>query len=264
MIFRVCLLCSLCKTRCWLRRIVHFKISLLIGQIKYSLFICWIWLTCLLSPLLLDPECVLWPLLILNALVQNSTKAPLKRSNVEKVTNVQILVLFGILLVMALVSSVGALYWNGSQGGKNWYIKKMGTCWAGCWLTWSMLPSTCHPFSFFTLGLLCTKPIFEELEEQESCDKVKVDSSGDCCMFRWLFLKITYVLAALGLHCCVHAFSSYGKWGLLPICGTRAPDCHERANRLQSLWALKLRHTGSVAPRLVELNTRPLHWQADS
>ncbi|KAG8520253.1 Phospholipid-transporting ATPase IB, partial [Galemys pyrenaicus] len=60
-------------------------------------------------------------------LMQNSTKAPLKRSNVEKVTNVQILVLFGILLVMALVSSVGAWYWNGSQGGKNWYIKKMDT-----------------------------------------------------------------------------------------------------------------------------------------
>ncbi|TSK98444.1 Phospholipid-transporting ATPase IB [Bagarius yarrelli] len=35
-------------------------------------------------------------------LMQNSTKAPLKRSNVERVTNVQILVLFGILLVMAL------------------------------------------------------------------------------------------------------------------------------------------------------------------
>ncbi|XP_045149922.1 phospholipid-transporting ATPase IB [Echinops telfairi] len=60
-------------------------------------------------------------------LMQNSTKAPLKRSNVEKVTNVQILVLFGILLVMALVSSVGALYWNGSHGSKNWYIKKMDT-----------------------------------------------------------------------------------------------------------------------------------------
>ncbi|KAF0873170.1 AT8A2 ATPase, partial [Crocuta crocuta] len=60
-------------------------------------------------------------------LMQNSTKAPLKRSNVEKVTNVQILVLFGILLVMALVSSVGALYWSGSQGGRDWYIKKMDT-----------------------------------------------------------------------------------------------------------------------------------------
>ncbi|KAM8819726.1 phospholipid-transporting ATPase IB [Eudromia elegans] len=45
-------------------------------------------------------------------LMQNSTKAPLKRSNVEKVTNMQILVLFCILLVMALVSSVGALLWN--------------------------------------------------------------------------------------------------------------------------------------------------------
>uniref|UniRef100_A0A4W5Q5A9 Phospholipid-transporting ATPase n=1 Tax=Hucho hucho TaxID=62062 RepID=A0A4W5Q5A9_9TELE len=40
-------------------------------------------------------------------LMQNSTKAPLKRSNVERVTNVQILVLFCILLVMALVSSIG-------------------------------------------------------------------------------------------------------------------------------------------------------------
>ena len=27
---------------------------------------------------------------------------------------------------MALVSSVGALFWNGSHGGKSWYIKKMG------------------------------------------------------------------------------------------------------------------------------------------
>uniref|UniRef100_A0A671T327 Phospholipid-transporting ATPase n=1 Tax=Sinocyclocheilus anshuiensis TaxID=1608454 RepID=A0A671T327_9TELE len=45
-------------------------------------------------------------------LMQNSTKAPLKRSNVERVTNMQILVLFGILLVMALVSSIGAAIWN--------------------------------------------------------------------------------------------------------------------------------------------------------
>ncbi|VTJ66445.1 Hypothetical predicted protein [Marmota monax] len=66
---------------------------------------------------------VLFGILLVMAL--NSTKAPLKRSNVEKVTNVQILVLFGILLVMALVSSVGALYWNGSHGASNWYIKKM-------------------------------------------------------------------------------------------------------------------------------------------
>ncbi|XP_073469514.1 phospholipid-transporting ATPase IB isoform X2 [Aquarana catesbeiana] len=55
-------------------------------------------------------------------LMQNSTKAPLKRSNVEKVTNIQILVLFCILLVMALVSSVGALLWNRKYGETNWYL----------------------------------------------------------------------------------------------------------------------------------------------
>ncbi|KFP37679.1 putative phospholipid-transporting ATPase IB, partial [Chlamydotis macqueenii] len=50
------------------------------------------------------------------------TKAPLKRSNVEKVTNMQILVLFCILLVMALVSSVGALLWNRTHGEVVWYL----------------------------------------------------------------------------------------------------------------------------------------------
>ncbi|CAI5773158.1 phospholipid-transporting ATPase IB [Podarcis lilfordi] len=55
-------------------------------------------------------------------LMQNSTKAPLKRSNVEKVTNMQILILFCILLVMALVSSVGALLWNRTHGEVIWYF----------------------------------------------------------------------------------------------------------------------------------------------
>ncbi|XP_053164052.1 phospholipid-transporting ATPase IB isoform X3 [Hemicordylus capensis] len=55
-------------------------------------------------------------------LMQNSTKAPLKRSNVEKVTNMQILILFCILLVMALVSSVGALLWNRTHGKVIWYL----------------------------------------------------------------------------------------------------------------------------------------------
>lgn len=60
--------------------------------------------------------------LIASVAVQNSTKAPLKRSNVEKVTNMQILVLFCILLVMALVSSVGALLWNRTHGEVVWYL----------------------------------------------------------------------------------------------------------------------------------------------
>ncbi|XP_077591838.1 phospholipid-transporting ATPase IB isoform X2 [Stigmatopora nigra] len=60
-------------------------------------------------------------------LMQNSTKAPLKRSNVERVTNMQILVLFGILLVMALVSSVGAAIWNRQYTEEAcWYLSRQG------------------------------------------------------------------------------------------------------------------------------------------
>ncbi|XP_077724457.1 phospholipid-transporting ATPase IB-like isoform X2 [Canis aureus] len=44
--------------------------------------------------------------------MQNSIKSPLKKSRVEKVTNVQILVLFVLLLAMSLVSCVGAILWN--------------------------------------------------------------------------------------------------------------------------------------------------------
>ncbi|XP_031816631.1 phospholipid-transporting ATPase IB isoform X2 [Sarcophilus harrisii] len=58
-------------------------------------------------------------------LMQNSTKAPLKRSNVEKVTNVQILVLFCILLVMALVSSVGSLLWHRTHESVSWYFSEI-------------------------------------------------------------------------------------------------------------------------------------------
>ncbi|XP_078259186.1 phospholipid-transporting ATPase IB [Rhinoraja longicauda] len=55
-------------------------------------------------------------------LVQNSTKAPLKRSNVEKVTNMQILILFCILVVMAVVSAVGTEIWNNQHNMTDWYL----------------------------------------------------------------------------------------------------------------------------------------------
>lgn len=63
-----------------------------------------------------------------DSVLQNSTKAPLKRSNVERVTNMQILVLFGILLVMALVSSIGAAIWNKQHTDEAcWYLSRAGT-----------------------------------------------------------------------------------------------------------------------------------------
>ncbi|GAB5566234.1 phospholipid-transporting ATPase IB-like isoform X1 [Prionailurus iriomotensis] len=54
--------------------------------------------------------------------MQNSIKLPVKRSTVEKVTNVQILVLFLLLLAMSLVSCVGAILWKEGHRGDIWYI----------------------------------------------------------------------------------------------------------------------------------------------
>uniref|UniRef100_A0A3Q3VP15 Phospholipid-transporting ATPase n=1 Tax=Mola mola TaxID=94237 RepID=A0A3Q3VP15_MOLML len=82
-------------------------------------------------------------------LMQNSTKAPLKRSNVERVTNLQILVLFGILLVMALVSSVGAAIWNKEHTEDAcWYLSRdISTNFAYNLLTFIILYNNLIPIS---------------------------------------------------------------------------------------------------------------------
>ncbi|KAM4860181.1 phospholipid-transporting ATPase IB-like isoform 2-T2 [Thomomys bottae] len=59
-------------------------------------------------------------------LMQNSVKSPLKKSHVEKVTNLQILALFLFLLVMSMVSCVGAMYWNQMYNMDMWYMRKKG------------------------------------------------------------------------------------------------------------------------------------------
>ncbi|XP_017784427.1 PREDICTED: probable phospholipid-transporting ATPase IA isoform X2 [Nicrophorus vespilloides] len=55
-------------------------------------------------------------------LMRNSTKAPLKRSSVDKLTNVQILLLFGILLVMCLICSICNEIWSNAHASTDWYI----------------------------------------------------------------------------------------------------------------------------------------------
>ena len=44
-------------------------------------------------------------------------------------------------------------------------------------------------------------------------------------MYIVLCLSIFLFLAALGLQCCLRAFSSYGDQGLLSSCGARASHC---------------------------------------
>ncbi|KAJ8297759.1 hypothetical protein KUTeg_024290 [Tegillarca granosa] len=52
----------------------------------------------------------------------NSTSAPLKRSNVEKVTNHQILILFIILMILALISTIANEVWTQWHVKKDWYL----------------------------------------------------------------------------------------------------------------------------------------------
>ncbi|XP_053314387.1 phospholipid-transporting ATPase IA isoform X2 [Spea bombifrons] len=55
-------------------------------------------------------------------LMQNSTKPPLKLSNVERITNMQILLLFGTLITISLVCSIGSSIWNSRHSQKDWYL----------------------------------------------------------------------------------------------------------------------------------------------
>ena len=62
-------------------------------------------------------------------LMMNSTKAPLKSSRVEKVTNYQIVFLFLILVVISLISSgANSLQYGKLKEGKEpWYMAALGT-----------------------------------------------------------------------------------------------------------------------------------------
>lgn len=55
-------------------------------------------------------------------LMKNSNSPPFKRSHVEKVTNKQILALFGILLVICFISTGASAIWNRFHGKNHWYL----------------------------------------------------------------------------------------------------------------------------------------------
>ena len=64
----------------------------------------------------------------------------------------------------------------------------------------------------------------------------------------FLFFKNIYLsLAALGLRCCVRAFSSSGRWGLLSSCDAWASCCGAQAlgARASVVAALRLQSTSS-------------------
>lgn len=57
-------------------------------------------------------SCSHWLLFFSPLFIQNSTSAPIKRSNMDRATNLQILFLFAMLMIMAFFSSLGSYLWT--------------------------------------------------------------------------------------------------------------------------------------------------------
>jgi len=55
-------------------------------------------------------------------LLQNATAAPIKRSNVDHTTNLQILFLFAMLVSLGLLTSIGNVIWVGKHRTTDWYL----------------------------------------------------------------------------------------------------------------------------------------------
>ena len=100
----------------------------------------------------------------------------------------------------------------------------------------------------------------------------------------WFFLKNSFFLVVLGLHCCVWAFLSCGERGLLFVGGVQASHCSGfslqstgsshtgsvvAVLRLYSLGSVVVAHGSSCSMAYViflgqRLNTCVFHWQAFS
>ena len=65
--------------------------------------------------------CVLYTGHETKLMMNSSVRAPIKRSNVEKITNKQTILLFAILLVICFISATASHIWKG-QNSDHWYL----------------------------------------------------------------------------------------------------------------------------------------------
>uniref|UniRef100_A0A8C3LDF9 Phospholipid-transporting ATPase n=1 Tax=Chrysolophus pictus TaxID=9089 RepID=A0A8C3LDF9_CHRPC len=80
-------------------------------------------------------------------LMQNSTSPPLKMSNVERITNIQILILFCILIAMSLICSIGSAVWNRRHTERDWYLDLNSSNFGLNFLTFIILFNNLIPIS---------------------------------------------------------------------------------------------------------------------
>eukprot|EP00027_Filamoeba_sp_ATCC50430_P017093 CAMPEP_0168565858 /NCGR_PEP_ID=MMETSP0413-20121227/14088_1 /TAXON_ID=136452 /ORGANISM="Filamoeba nolandi, Strain NC-AS-23-1" /LENGTH=1122 /DNA_ID=CAMNT_0008597795 /DNA_START=123 /DNA_END=3488 /DNA_ORIENTATION=+ len=85
-------------------------------------------------------------------LMKNASKAPVKRTNVERVMNLQILFMFCLLLFMAFVSAIGNGVWQGDIGDNSWYLEFTSNAATGgalAFLTFVILYNNLIPISLY-------------------------------------------------------------------------------------------------------------------
>lgn len=75
-------------------------------------------------------------------IMMNSTTPPFKRSHVEKATNTQILILFGILITICLISSIASQIWLSMNEENHWYM------------SFKRFPASNFAYSFLTFFIL--------------------------------------------------------------------------------------------------------------
>jgi phospholipid-transporting ATPase len=56
-------------------------------------------------------------------LMKNASEAPVKRTNVERLVNYQIVFMFCLLFVLAIISSVGYALWQSRYSASAWYLE---------------------------------------------------------------------------------------------------------------------------------------------
>lgn len=91
-------------------------------------------------------------------LMRNATAAPIKRTAVEHMVNIQILFLFGILITLCIISSAGNVIKQSTAGATLSYLYEEGTSMVGLFfldlLTYWVLYSNLVPIRYANMSKL--------------------------------------------------------------------------------------------------------------
>uniref|UniRef100_A0A671KP41 Phospholipid-transporting ATPase n=1 Tax=Sinocyclocheilus anshuiensis TaxID=1608454 RepID=A0A671KP41_9TELE len=124
-------------------------------------------------------------------LMQNSTSPPLKLSNVERITNFQILALFGCLLAISLVCSIGQTIWKYQYGNDAWLTGEIGwkTNFGLNFLTFIILFNNLIPIS-----LLVTLEVIKFIQAFFiNWVSVRLSSESSVCVMILLLLSLSLI-----------------------------------------------------------------------